>query len=326
MSKIRMAVIGCGAVSELYHLPAIRRSPYAQLTAVVDADAARAAAIARRFSAATSVTDYRELTGKIDAALVATPNGSHAEISCFLLEHGIHVLCEKPIATTLADAERMAAMSHRGPARLMVGQSRRFNPNLEMMRQLIARGHLGEIEQLSAALGGRYSAWPGRTDFRRNRAAGGGVLMDLGVHLIDVALWLVDRDATVERYDATDVLSWGVEADAEITLRFTGGAQAELACSFTHGLNRTLRVRGSRGWAETSVDGLPTVTFFGRRSRICRDNGAQSLMVPEADPYERQVDHFASSIIAERPFLVDLDQVVTGLRLIQQCYGVAQAA
>lgn len=327
MSKLRLGVIGCGAVSEIFHLPAIRQCRWAQLTAVVDADAAHAADIARRYGATMAVTDYRELAGKIDAALVATPNGSHAEISCFLLEHGIHVLCEKPVATTLADAERMAALSRRGPARLMAGHSRRFNPNLELLRQMVERGHLGDIAQVSAALGGRYGAWPQRTDFRRSRSlAGGGVLMDLGIHLIDLALWLVGREATVERYDASDVMGWGVESDAEVTLRFAGGAKALLACSFTHGLNRTLRIQGSHGWAETSIDGDPIVTFSSRRARICRQAGAQQLMVPEAEVYERQLDHFVSSVVAERPFSVDLDHVVAGLRVIQECYRVAQAA
>lgn len=327
MTKVRMAVIGCGAVSEIYHLPAVRRTPGAELVAVVDADHTHAAGIARRHGAARGVTDYRELAGTIDAALVATPNGTHAEISCFLLEHGIHVLCEKPVATTLADAERMAAASRRGPARLMAGHSRRFNPNLECVRTLIARGHLGDVEQLSAALGGRYGAWPQRTDFRRSRSlAGGGVLMDLGIHLIDMALWLVNRPAIVERYDATDVLAWGVESDAEVVLRFTGGASALLACSYTHGLNRTLKIRGSRGWVETSVDGFPTVTLFTRDARVCQVAGAQRLFLPEADAYQRQLDHFVSAILADQPFSVDLEHVVAGLRVISDCYRMAQAA
>jgi predicted dehydrogenase len=327
MKPVRLAVIGCGAVSEIYHLPAIRRCADARLAAVVDADAERAAAIARANGGALAVADYRELPGKVDAALVATPNGTHAEISCFLLDHGIHVLCEKPVATTLADAERMAAASRRGPAQLMAGHSRRFNPNLELLRTLIQRGHLGQVDELTTALGGRYGAWPQRTDFRRSRSlAGGGVMMDLGIHLIDMALWLVDREATVGRYEASDVMGWGVESDAEVTLEFSGGAHARLACSYTHGLNRALRVRGTEGWAETSVDGFPTVTFFNRRARVCRLAGAQQLVCPEADAYSRQLEHFVSAIVADRPFSVELHHVVAGLRVIQECYRVAQAA
>jgi predicted dehydrogenase len=209
----------------------------------------------------------------------------------------------------------------------MAGHSRRFNPNLELLRQLIQRGHLGQVEHLATALGGRYGAWPQRTDFRRSRSlAGGGMMMDLGIHLIDMALWLVDRDATVGRYDASDVMGWGVESDAEVTLEFAGGAHASLACSYTHGLNRTLRVRGTEGWAETSVDGFPTVTFFNRRARICRLNGAQQLLCPEADAYTRQLDHFVGAILDDQPFSVALEHVVAGLRVIQECYRVAQAA
>ena len=327
MSTLRMAVVGCGAVSEIYHLPALGSCARAHLAVVVDADAGRAGAIAARHRDAVAVTDYRELPGKVDAAVVATPNASHADISCHLLEHGVHVLCEKPLATSSADAERMIAAAQRGNARLMAGHCRRFNPNTALLQRLIADGHLGAVEEISAALGGRYGAWPTRTDFRRDRSlAGGGVLVDLGVHLIDMALWLVGEDATVARYDASDTMGWGVENDAEIVLDFAGGGRALLACSYTHGLARTLRVRGSSGWAETSVDGFPVVTFFSEHARVCRRAGAQQFVLPEVDIYARQLEHFVAAILDRTPFVVTADQVLSGLRLIESCYRVADAA
>jgi predicted dehydrogenase len=327
VTALRVAVIGCGAVSEIYHLPALRRCSRGQLTAVVDADATRAANVARRHGAPLAMTDFRELPGKVDAAVIATPNTSHADIACFLLDHDVHVLCEKPLATTLADAQRMARASRRGSARLMAGQCRRFNPNAELVRELIARGHLGTVTQISAALGGRYGQWPQRTDFRRIRAlSGGGVLLDLGIHLIDLALWLAGEEARVVRYESTDTMNWGVENDAEVTLEFAGGGRALLACSYTHGLNRTLRVEGTRGWAETSVDGFPAVTFFSEQSRLCQQAGAQHLLVPEADVYGSQMDHFVGAVLDGSPFAVDLDQVLAGVRLVEECYRVARAA
>src|SRR5438046_1314561 len=98
MPPLRIAVVGAGAVSEIYHLPALKRSRRAVLAAIVDADPARAAAVARRFGVATALRDPYELPGKVDAAIVATPNALHADIACMLLGEGIHVLCEKPLA------------------------------------------------------------------------------------------------------------------------------------------------------------------------------------------------------------------------------------
>jgi predicted dehydrogenase len=327
MSALRIGVIGCGAVSEIYHLPAIARSPALTLGAVVDADAQRVATIARRYRARACLADYRRLPGTIDAAIIATPNATHAEIACFLLERGIHVLCEKPLATTLADGERMIAASERGAVRLMVGHIRRFNPNAALIRELVVGGHLGTIEKITAALGGRYGSWPHRTDFRRQSAlSGGGVLLDLGIHLIDTAVSLAGEDVRVASYHATDTLGWGVENDAEVVLTLQHGGRAVLSCSYTHGLDRTLRVEGTDGWAHTSVDGAPEVTFSSKRARVCARAGAQRLLVPEVDPFRAQLDHFVDCIVRNDACLVPLAEVLAGLRVIDHCYAVARAA
>jgi predicted dehydrogenase len=292
---------------------------------VVDADRERAAAIARRYGAAACLTDYRQLPGVVDAAIVATSNATHAEIACFLLEHGIHVLCEKPMATTLGDAERMVAAGQ--GARLMAGHSRRFNPNVALVRKLVTEGCLGTLQTITAALGSRYGGWPQRTEFRRQRAlSGGGVLLDLGIHLIDMAVWIAGEDVEVASYHATDTLGWGVENDAEVVLALAGGGRAVLSCSYTHGLDRTLRVQGSDGWVHTSVDAAPEVRFFSSRARLCERAGAQRLLLPEIDPFQAQIDHFVACILENRPFAIPLPGVLAGLRVIEHCYQVAPAA
>lgn len=326
MKPVRFGIVGCGAVSDIYHAPAIARSNGAALTAFVDAAAERAGEMARRFKVDASFADYRELVGKVDAVVIATSNTTHADIACHLLEHGVHVLCEKPMATTISDVARMFAAAARGKARLMAGHSRRFNPNLELAKALTAEGRIGRLETVVAALGSPYGSWPTRTDFRRQRAlSGGGVLLDLGIHLIDLATWL-GGEGQVLRYEASDTLAWGVENDAEVELGLRDGARAKLTCSYTHGLNRTVRLQGNTGWIETSIDGAPEVTFFGRDSRLCRRTGVQRIAVPETDPYTRQIAHFVHCLTAGAPFVVREDEVMAGLRIVERCYAVARAA
>ena len=323
---LRIGVVGCGAVSEIYHIPAIVRCPEASLSALVDAVPARAAQLAKRLRVPHAGEDYRELTGKVDAALIATSNTTHADIACGLLESGIHVLCEKPLATTAADAKRMFAATARGGARLMAGHSRRFNPNLQMAKSLITGGAIGELTSISAALGSPYGSWPHRTDFRRQRAlSGGGVLLDLGIHLIDLSIWMAGV-VSLAHYRATDTLDWGVENDAEVELALPYGGAARLTCSYTHGLNRTVRLRGSAGWIETSIDGAPEVVVFAQSGRLCRRAGAQRISVPDVDPYTRQMEHFVDCIVRDKQFLVTPKEVVLGLELIERCYAVVRAA
>lgn len=322
-----MAIVGCGAVAEICHIPALRRCRWGVLTAIVDSNAERARAAAERHQAGTWFVDYRDLCGKADAAVVATSNATHAEITCFLLEHRIHVLCEKPLATSVSDATRMIASARLSGARLMAGHCRRFNPNVALLKELLSRRALGPLTTISAALGGRYGQWPQRTDFRRERSlAGGGVLVDLGTHLIDLAIWLAGERPTVASYDASDTLGWGIESDADVLLRFPGATNALVSCSYTRGLNRTLRVEGRDGWAQTSVDVAPVVTFVSGRARVCQRAGAQQLLVDEADPHERQLNHFLDALLTDRPFSVDLDEILAGLQVIATCYQLSRAA
>ncbi len=322
-----MAMVGCGAVADIYHLPALRRVPGAELAAVVDADPERARAAARRHGATSVLAAYTELPGRVDAAIVATPNATHGEIASYLLGHGIHVLCEKPMATTPADAETMRAAAARGGARLMAGQCRRFSPSMEALKSLLDTQRLGPLHRLRAALGGRYGDWPQRTDFRRQRSlAGGGVLLDLGVHLIDLVLWLAGPQVSLLAYHSSDRLGWGVETDADLVLGLRDGGEARLSCSYTHGLDRTLHVEGADGWATTSVDPAPAVTFFSRRARVCRRAGVQRLAVDEADPYARQLAHFLDCLRRDAPFLVEDTDILAGLEIIERCYGLARAA
>ena len=220
----------------------------------------------------------------------------------------------------------MVAASRRGDARLMAAHCRRFNPNVALLHQLVARGQFGPLQTITAGLGGPYGNWPQRTDFRRHRAAGGGVLLDLGIHLIDLAVWLTGARATIAHYEATDTLGWGAENDAEVVLAFEGGTRAILSCSYTHGLSRTLRVEGADGWAHTSLDSAPMVTAFSRRSRLCTMAGAQHLLVDEVNPYQLQLDHFVESVRLSRPFAVSLGDVLNGLQVIERCYELERAA
>lgn len=321
MDRLRFAVVGCGAVATQYHLPAIVRSPQARLVAVVDSNLGWAKSVARHFGVGFASADYRDLPGRVDAALIATPNLTHAEISCYLLDHGVHVLCEKPVATTATDARRMFSTAEASSARLMAGQSRRFSPQIQFLRQLFWRGYLNKTGTLMASLGEVYGSWPSRTDFRLKRdLAGGGVMMDQGVHLIDMALWLFDdRPVHVDYYE-TETRDWGIEDDAELTLTFRGGGHALLAMSYTHGMRGTLTYTGPDGWVKAGVNSN-IFEFYLDHSRLCRIAGVQEPVLDSTSPYVAQLEHFCASVRSGEPFLVRSDQVILGLEVIEACYA-----
>jgi predicted dehydrogenase len=325
-TSLRFAVIGCGTISQLSHLPAIQKVQQAQLVSVVDRDYDWASAIAKKFKA-RAVKDYRDLVGQIDAAIVATPNSTHAQISSDLLLAGVHVLCEKPLATSVADAEAMFLAARRGGARLMAGQSRRFGQQMRVLKKLIDSGALGKINHLNISLGGDITRWPARTDYRRQFSlSGGGVLIDTGVHLIDMALWLLSDTPKNVSCHMLRVNQWEVEDNAEVVMEMRAGIGVHLACSYTWGLSGMLYADGERGWARVVLNDTKMVEFFSSLARVCQRAGVQTLTFPENNPYVNQLAHFCQALLEQRPFIVSDYEIIEGLRVLETCYSQEKRA
>lgn len=321
---MRIAMVGCGAIAQHGHVPAIRRSGDVVLTAVVDADREWAERVSRRTGAQFASADHRDLVGRVDAAIVATPNATHVEVASFLLQHGIHVLCEKPLARSAAEACQLYEVAERCGVRLMAGHSRRFTDGALALQRLMAIGALGSIGSMWGALGAPMAAWRARQDFRSDSTlAGGGCLIDSGTHLIDLALWLTGEQAGVERFEVSAQARPGLELDALVALRFERGATARLACSYSHELGSLLEVRGSEGWARLPINGSPGLEFSARSSVVGRSAGVQRVAVSGMPAYERQLQHFVAAIRGNEPFLVTPNEVVGGLRIVEECYARA---
>ena len=219
-SKVRLAVVGCGAVAQIHHVPAIAASDRVEAAVLVDADEKRARELAERFGVPEVATDYRELPGQVDGAVVALPNSLHAPVSIELLRRGVHVLVEKPMAMTVAECDAMIDAARAGRAVLAVGLDFRFFDSSLLVRDLLRDGLLGEIRRFDLRQG-VIPRWPFATDFLlKKEMAGGGVLADFGVHVLDLLLWwLGDLTATGYRDDALG----GVESDCEMTLATASG-------------------------------------------------------------------------------------------------------
>jgi predicted dehydrogenase len=328
MSKLRVGLVGCGAVSTIYHLPALRRMEDVRVTGVVDVDGAWARKVAKRFAVPFCSSNYADLCGRVEAVLIATPNATHSKIATDFLEQGIHVLCEKPLAISSADAEGMIAAANKNGARLMAGQSRRFGSNILLARQMISSGNFGAIRRLSASLGGDYRAWKARTDYRSHRElAGGGVLMDIGIHLIDMAIWFLGSAPTQVKIGRLErSLGWGMEDYAELELHF-GDTCASVMCSYTRGLSATLRIDAERGWVRADLNDSSDLEFYLPDSRLCRNDGVQRAFFANGGRYgySGMWSHFCHALRGGEPFVVTPDQVMATLRTVEFCYAAGCA-
>ena len=190
--KINVAVIGLGWPGQR-HLEGYFKVPFVRVAAVCDASPALLAETQARFGVADGYADYREALAcpEIDAVSICLPNFLHAPASIAAIEAGKHVLCEKPLAHTLADAERLATAVHAHDRTFMLALNNRFRIEIQALKRVIAAGTLGEIYYAKAGWMRRRWAGTVRGWFMEKEKAGGGPMIDLGVHMLDLALWLM---------------------------------------------------------------------------------------------------------------------------------------
>ena len=189
---LRVGVVGAGAIAQVAHLPVLSKLKGVEVAAVCDSDLPKAQALAARFGVRDSFDDIEDLLGyaKPDAVLVCTPNHLHEVHVAAALSAGAHVLVERPLALTPVGVEKIIAARERAGRVVMVGMNHRFRSDVQAVRGFLRGGELGPLR---AARGGWYVFRPSRSgpDWRRRRAeSGGGAMFDLGLPLLDLALWL----------------------------------------------------------------------------------------------------------------------------------------
>jgi 1,5-anhydro-D-fructose reductase (1,5-anhydro-D-mannitol-forming) len=224
--RIGWGIVGLGRIAGNEIAPAVAAAPNSTLAAVSSRDAARAKDFAERHGALSAYDDYRALLDDpaVEAVYIATPNGLHADQVVQAAEAGKHVLCDKPLATTVADAERAVAACEAAGVRLGVTFQTRNHEGMSELRQLLADGEIGSVRLVQIEVSpGRALPGGWRTD---PSLAGAGVMNNLGVHAYDLLRYLLDAEVT-EATAVTDIEP-GFEVDtmALALLRFDNGALA----------------------------------------------------------------------------------------------------
>ncbi|GAP12667.1 predicted dehydrogenase [Longilinea arvoryzae] len=243
---IKIGIIGCGKIAQVRHIPEYAANPNAQLAAYYDLNPARAAELAKKYGGkAYPSVDELLAVRDIDAVSVCTANTSHAEISIAALKACKHVLCEKPMATTLPDCEAMVQAARETGRYLMLGHNQRLAKAHVKARELIAGGLIGDIVSFRTTFGHSgpetWSVDPGKNVwfFDKNKAAM-GAMADLGIHKTDLIHFLTGqtvvettaRLVTLDKRDASGSLI-GVDDNAICIYRLSGGAVGTMTASWT---------------------------------------------------------------------------------------------
>jgi predicted dehydrogenase len=294
LNKIRVAVIGAGVFGR-HHLRVLNQSLNATLVGVVDADPERAAMAAAEHNCLTFAT-LGELEGNVDAAVVATPTSLHAEVGCELLESGIDVLVEKPIAADLASARRLVDTAAEHERILQIGHLERFNPAVTALKKITNVPLFFEIHRLSL-----FSP----------RSLDVDVVLDLMIHDLDIVLDLAGGMPEEIRAAGISILSDKVDI-ANVRLSFPGGCIANLTASRVSTERvRKLRLFQPHQYISLDYQKQDAVAFtVGGNQQI----GFQPLAVTKEEPLRLEVESFLEAVATRRTPLVPGED---GLRALE---------
>ena len=318
----RLAILGCGAITRARHISAAAQHPCVEVAVLVDSTRERADTLRREYRLDCKVTtDYRSIIGSVDAAINALPNHLHAPVNTDLLRAGIHVLCEKPLATSVSEGRACCEAAVEGGSLLAVGMPRRFYQSTTLLSLILGEGCLGQPVCYDWEHGVPFG-WASASGFWLSRAeAGGGVLLDEGPHLLDCALHWFGPVASFEYQDD----NWGgVESNSTLVLEHRGrfgSIRGRIKLSRTYTLQNRLVVSGPNGSAAV-LRGEPDVVIMERP--LAGETVRMSVQMPgvvHRDPFVAQLDWFIKSITTGQRPSVDGSEGLQTLELITQCYA-----
>jgi predicted dehydrogenase len=244
MSPLRIGVIGCGQIARAIHLPVLARIPDARLVALAEPVEANRLAAAATVPGATVHSDYRELlqAGGLDAAVICVPPHLHAPCAIAAFDAGLHVYLEKPLAPSSADGARVVEAWRRARKIGMMGFNFRFHPQVERIRQRLGNGDIGSplgVRSVFTILPHELPEW------KRSRTTGGGVLLDLASHHVDLVQHLLGEP--VVRVYATTRSLRGEGDHAAVQLELASGAMAQIFVSLGSVDENRLEIVGTSG-------------------------------------------------------------------------------
>jgi predicted dehydrogenase len=325
----RVGIIGYGLAGEVFHAPLVDSVDGLEVAAVVTSDAERARRAAAAYPGVQVVARADELWPLVEAVVVAAPNRAHVPLGLAAIERGLPVVMDKPIAPSLADAERLVAAAEATGVLLSVFQNRRWDGDFLTVRRLIER--VGEVRRFES----RYERWRPELEGGWRQLGdpdeGGGLLLDLGAHLVDQALLLLGPARGV--YAELDSRRGGeVDDDTFVAIEHESGARSHLWMSAVAPLHgRRLRVNGADGGIETSdldpqEDQLaagvrPGDSGYGLSGAsavvVANAGGERGLHELEAGAYQRFYEGFRDALDGGAPPPVDARDALASLRVIE---------
>lgn len=342
MEKIKIGVIGCGNIATSAHIPSYTNNPSCEIKYFCDIIPERAMAAAKKYGSGLVVTDYHEVLAdpEVEAVSVCTPNRMHSLIAIDALHAGKHVLCEKPAARIYSEALSMQSAQHETGKTLNIGVVNRFNTAVNMVRDRIRAGELGDIYHVYINFR-RYRGIPGiGGDFTTKAVAGGGALIDCGVHVLDIVMYCTGDPRVVSvsgqvfdrlGKDIPNYVYKSMWAEDKKNLDGTFDVD-DFATGFVRTEGPTITMNIS--WAQNIGIEESYIEFFGDKAGIRLYYGGgftewgvkdgdltcETPEIPKSDMFQNEIDAFLRCIRSGEKLPSHIDNAVITSQILQAMY------
>jgi len=316
---VRLAIVGCGAMTEIAHLPAAIRSPLAQLAALVDNDLDRAKVLNRKYGcSASAAARLEDVIDTVDGVVIATPNHTHKALTEVALEHGVHAFVQKPLSTNYADAQALCELARAKGLFIAVGFQGRHYVSVKLMKRLLEDRFFGKIDKFHCEFGvrGGYASVSGYNLSRDQ--AGGGVLVTMGSHYIDRMIYWFGDPVAIEFADDS---YGGVEGNCTGHLKFANGVKGSFFFSKSIALKNKFVFETERYVVDLPVAETERLTLYPREMPgVKMEVGAREAYA-STDYHQVELEDFARSIRTGTPPVIDGVEGARSVKLSDALYA-----
>lgn len=315
----RIAVIGCGAIADSFHIPGIKALGEGEYEIVlIDPDVGRRSALGKKHGIAEHAGSHEEVVGRVDAAVIASPHHTHVPIARDLVEAGIAVLSEKPLGTTVSEVEGLRDLAEAKGVTVAVNQTRRFIPACREIRERLRSGSLGGTVRVDANEGDRFD-WPSATPAMfGSRSGGKGLLLDIGAHALDLMVWWFGSDLEIEDY--LDDSLGGSEASVLVVLR-GHDCRIEVRLSWLAKQRNVYRFTGDAGALTWNVYDLDEIKLGVGGAGQGRSVRLHSTARSFADLAPAVLRDFLTAAEHGTAPMASASDVLPSMRLMETCYA-----
>ncbi len=318
----RLGIIGCGAITETFYLPAIVKYPeMLKKITLVDKNSMRLKEISSRFGISNTTTDYHDLVGKTDGVIIAVPNHFHFKISQNCLDGGAHVLCEKPLVETTAEAEKLIAYANKKGLRVAVNNTRRLYPSYRRIKTILSNGEIGNLISIEYYEGVVFN-WPTVSGFYfGSKESPKGVLMDRGAHVLDLVCWWLGSkpELLLSKNDSFG----GPEAAAQVEFK-KDDCSGVVRLSWLSKFKNTYKIEGTEGFITGDISDWRSFQIQSRNSGKAKKIKLKTKINQYPDFADLILSNFIDMVENHAEPLIAAEDVLDSISLLEESYASAK--